>query len=130
MRRLQTYQRTRGERGCGQGNGGQGGVAYYTESVNSNLCWFKVWERDICTTSLYEQKFMKQLKPFNNKGSPIFSNFVGVCHSCAKYRTCTFSLIVRPLFPCFLHHYCLQVLYATNFLKENGFSYLQCITTF
>ena len=29
-----------------------------------------------------------------------------------------YSLIVRPLFPCFLHHYCLQILYTTNFLTE------------
>ena len=32
-----------------------------------------------------------------------------------------FSLIIRPLFPSFLHHHCLQILYATNFLIENVF---------
>ena len=26
------------------------------------------------------------------------------------------SLIVRPLFTCLLHHYCLHILYTTNFL--------------
>ena len=41
-----------------------------------------------------------------------------------KYRTITFSLIIRPLFPSFLHHHCLQILYATNFLIENVFIYL------
>ena len=39
----------------------------------------------------------------------------------AKYRTITFSLIIRPLFPSFLHHHCLQILYATNILIENVF---------
>ena len=28
------------------------------------------------------------------------------------------------LFPCFLHHHCLSILYATNFLAENIFIYL------
>ena len=28
-------------------------------------------------------------------------------------------LINRILFPCFLHHYCLQILYTTNFLIQN-----------
>ena len=28
------------------------------------------------------------------------------------------------LFPCFLHHYCLQILYATNFLIWNVVSYM------
>ena len=52
MRRLQTYQRMRG---CGQGDGGWDGVAYYTETVNSNacgICLFKVWEQDFCTASM------------------------------------------------------------------------------
>ena len=39
MRRLQTFQRTRTGRGCGQG---RDGVAYYTETVNNNVCLFKV----------------------------------------------------------------------------------------
>ena len=34
-----------------------------------------------------------------------------------------FSLIIQPLFPSFLHHYCLQILYTTNFLIENVFIY-------
>ena len=42
----------------------------------------------------------------------------------AKYRTISFFLIIQPLFPCFLHHYCLQILYTTNFLIENVFIYL------
>ena len=37
---------------------------------------------------------------------------------CAKYRTTTFSSIVRPLFPCFLYHCSLQILYTTNVLFE------------
>ena len=44
-----------------------------------------------------------------------------MCCLCAKYRTIPFSLIIRPLFPSFLHHHCLQILYATNFLIENVF---------
>ena len=44
----------------------------------------------------------------------------------AKYRTikknCT---IVDPLFPSFLHHHCLQILYTTNFLRENVFIEVQ-----
>ena len=30
-------------------------------------------------------------------------------------------IIVNPLFPFFLHHHCLQILYTTNFLRENVF---------
>ena len=30
-------------------------------------------------------------------------------------------IIVAPLFPSFLHHHCLQILYTTNFLRENVF---------
>ena len=40
-------------------------------------------------------------------------------NQCANHRTITFPLIVRPMFPCFLHHYCLPILYITNFLIEN-----------
>ena len=44
----------------------------------------------------------------------------------AKYRTmnkiCT---IVDPLFPSFLYHHCLQIVYTTNFLRENLF--ISCI---
>ena len=28
---------------------------------------------------------------------------------------------LNPLFPFFLHHHCLQILYTTNFLRENVF---------
>ena len=45
-------------------------------------------------------------------------------YNCAKYRTIAFSLLIRPLLPCLLHHCCLEILYATNFLIENVFSYL------
>ena len=31
---------------------------------------------------------------------------------------------VRPWFHCFLYHYCLQILYTTNFLIKNVFCYL------
>ena len=51
--------------------------------------------------------------------SPIFNTFVVRMFYVAKYRTiqknCT---IVDPLFPSFLHHHCLQILYTTNFLRE------------
>ena len=41
---------------------------------------------------------------------------------CAKYRTITFPLLIKPLFPSFLHQYCLiPILYATNFPIENVF---------
>ena len=43
--------------------------------------------------------------------------------------TITFSLIDRPS-PCFLHHYCLQILYTTNFLIENVFNYLLTILNY
>ena len=45
-------------------------------------------------------------------------------NKCAKYRTIAFSFLKRPLFPCFVHHYCLQILYSTKFLIENVLSYL------
>ena len=32
---------------------------------------------------------------------------------------------LNPLFPSFLHHHCLQILYTTNFLRENVF--ISCI---
>ena len=60
----------------------------------------------------------------NFLNSPIFSNvkFILTYYESAKYRTiqniCT---IVDPLFPSFLHHHCLQILYTTNFLRENVF---------
>ena len=37
---------------------------------------------------------------------------------CAKYRIITFSLLIRPLFPCF------EIQYTINFLVEFFFSYL------
>ena len=42
----------------------------------------------------------------------------------AKYRTLKFRTIVDPLFPYFLNHHCLQILYTTNFLRENAFCIL------
>ena len=44
-----------------------------------------------------------------------------IVHVCAKHRTIKFFLIIQP---CFLHHYCFQILYTTNFLIENVFIYL------
>ena len=55
--------------------------------------------------------------------SPIFSNFVVV----AKNKTMNFCIIVDHLFPSFLHHHCLQILHATNFLRENIYIFLSCI---
>ena len=31
------------------------------------------------------------------------------------------GILIRPLFPSFLHHYCPPILYVTNFLIENVF---------
>ena len=54
--------------------------------------------------------------------SPIFSNERCTYYESAKYRTFKkFRIIVDPLFPSFLHHHCLQILYTTNFLRENVF---------
>ena len=62
---------------------------------------------------------------YNNKekcNSPIFRHTNSITsYTCAKYRNITFSLIVIPLFPCFLHHYRLQILYTTIFLIERMF---------
>ena len=41
------------------------------------------------------------------------------CPTMCAGLTISFFLIIQPLFPCFLHHYCLQIIYTTNFLKEN-----------
>ena len=43
---------------------------------------------------------------------------------CYKYRTITFSLLIRPCFLAFYTTNCLQILYPTNFLVENVFIYL------
>ena len=44
-----------------------------------------------------------------------FSTFLyvgySICCLCAKYGIISFSLIIRPLFPSFLHHHCIQILY-------------------
>ena len=54
--------------------------------------------------------------------SPIFITFVVRTFYVAKYRTVKkIRIIVAPLFPSFLHHHCLQILYTTNFLRENVF---------
>ena len=50
-----------------------------------------------------------------------------IVHACAKYRTILFFLIIQPLFLCFLHHYCLQILYTTTFLIKNVFIYLSTL---
>ena len=55
---------------------------------------------------------------------PIFSNiFVMTFYTVLNIGI----IIVSPLnhlFPFFLHHHCLQILYTTNFLRENVFLYL------
>ena len=38
--------------------------------------------------------------------------------SCAKCKTITFLLLMRPLYPYILHHYFLPILYAANFLVD------------
>ena len=58
----------------------------------------------------------------NFLNSPIFSN-VKFIHTTKVLnitiqKICT---IVDPLFPSFLHHHCVQILYTTNFLRENVF---------
>ena len=55
--------------------------------------------------------------------SPIFSTFLGR----AKYRTITFSLLIRPCFLAFYTTNCHQILYSTNFLLENVFIYLYAL---
>ena len=50
---------------------------------------------------------------------PIFSN-INIMHAVllsAKYGNN--YCISTPLFPSFLHPHCLQILYTTNFLREN-----------
>ena len=57
--------------------------------------------------------------------SPIFSNVKCAYYKSDKYRTVKKNcVIVAPLFPSFLHHHCLQILYTTTFLRENVFLYL------
>ena len=52
---------------------------------------------------------------------PIFSNIIVM----AFYTVLNIGIIIvsplNPLFPFFLHHHCLQILYTTNFLRENVF---------
>ena len=56
--------------------------------------------------------------------SAIFSTQTTYTLKCAKYRTITFSLQIRPCFLAFYTTNCLQILYPTNFLIENVFIYL------
>ena len=68
--------------------------------------------------------YSKETKVYNKEkcNSPIFRHTNSITsYTCAKYRNITFSLIVIPLFPCFLHHYRLQILYTTIFLIERMF---------
>ena len=49
---------------------------------------------------------------------PIFSNIIVMTF----YTVLNIGIIIvsplNPLFPSFLHHHCLQILYTTNFLRE------------
>ena len=56
--------------------------------------------------------------------SPIIAHKQHMSYKCAKCRTTTFSLLIRPCFLAFYTTNCLQILYTTNFLVENVFSYL------
>ena len=67
---------------------------------------------------------------------PIFSNIIVMTF----YTVLNIGIIIvsplNPLFPFFLHHHCLQILYTTNFLRENVFYILfhsfflnKCMTT-
>ena len=52
---------------------------------------------------------------------PIVSNIIVMMF----YTVLNIGIIIvsplNPLFPFFLHHHCLQILYTTNLLKENVF---------
>ena len=52
---------------------------------------------------------------------PIFSNIIVMTF----YTVLNIGIIIvsplNPLFPFFLHHHCLQILYTTNFLREDVF---------
>ena len=54
---------------------------------------------------------------------PIFSNIIQ-CND-VLYTVLNIGIIIvsplNPLFSFFLHHHCLQILYTTNFLRENVF---------
>ena len=85
------------------GGGGGGVAAYMSERSEGTL-----YERGDCNP---------QTPP-----PPPVSRKYGAMHGAAlRMLTIPFSLIIRPLFPSFLHHHCLQILYATNFLIENVF---------
>ena len=72
----------------------------------------------------------------NNKGifnSPIFSTFVGyyIIHVLnILVGLLKFSLLLDPYFLAFYTTICLQILYTTNFLIENVFSYLSNHTSY
>ena len=55
---------------------------------------------------------------------PIVSNIIVMMF----YTVLNIGIIIvsplNPLFPFFLHHHCLQILYTTNLLRENVFLYL------
>ena len=54
---------------------------------------------------------------------PIFSNIIVMMFY--TYTVLNIGIIIvsplNPLFPFFLQHHCLQILYTTNFLRENVF---------
>ena len=57
----------------------------------------------------------------SNKKGKCISHILHTNIMSCKYRTTMFSLLIRPLFPSFLHQYCLTILYATNVLIGNVF---------
>ena len=61
----------------------------------------------------------KETRVCNSMGkchSPTFSPFVAILRVLNIKDYDIFPYYYRPLFPCFLHHHCLQILYLTNFL--------------
>ena len=55
--------------------------------------------------------------------SPISSTQTTHALEMAKHKTITFSLLIGPCFLAFYTTNCLQILYTTNLLVENVFSY-------
>ena len=66
-------------------------------------------------------KGRKQGTSIKGKCNSLIYSTLHVLDVYAKYRTITFSFLIIPLFPSFLRHYCLLILYATNQHIENVF---------
>ena len=91
-------------------------IGYEHKSMNKNIVYEKVggihsigFEGNSGVKSIETRSYQKE-----KCNSPIFSTFEGICCLCANYIFPS----DKTLFPCFLHHYCLQILlvYATNLL--------------